>query len=122
MASGVDRHQHAPEEAAAMNSFIVVRLDGAALVWTDWTLDGAVAPELYRVLQELLDMGSRPVVIDLVEVSSIDDSAVAVLAAAAVRAGPLGFGLDLRLPGGLAVSVRDAIELRSALTRAYPVV
>jgi anti-anti-sigma regulatory factor len=103
-----------------MNSFVVVRLDGAALVWTDWTLDGMVAPELYRVLQELLDMGSRPVVIDLVEVPSIDDGAVAVLAAAAVRAGQLGFGLDLRLPGGLAMSVRDAIELRRALTRAYP--
>jgi anti-anti-sigma regulatory factor len=103
-----------------MNSFVVVRLDGAALVWTDWTLDGMVAPELYRVLQELLDMGSRPLVIDLVEVPSIDDSAVAVLAAAAVRAGQLGFGLDLRLPGGLAMSVRDATELRSALIRAYP--
>jgi anti-anti-sigma regulatory factor len=105
-----------------MNSFVVVRLDGAALVWTDWILDGTVAPELYRVLQELLDMGSRPVVIDLVEVPSIDDGAVAVLAAAATRAGQLGFGLDLRLPGGLAMSVRDAAELRSALTRAYPVV
>jgi anti-anti-sigma regulatory factor len=103
-----------------MNSFVVVRLDGAALVWTDWALDGMVAPELYRVLQELLDMGSRPVVIDLVEVPSIDDGAIAVLAAAAVRAGQLGFGLDLRLPGGLAMCVRDAAELRSALTRAYP--
>jgi anti-anti-sigma regulatory factor len=103
-----------------MNSFVVVRLDGAALVWTDWTLDGVVAPELYRVLQHLLDIGSRPVVIDLVEVPSIDDGAVAVLAAAAVRAGKLGFGLDLRLPGGLAMSVRDALELRIALTRAYP--
>jgi anti-anti-sigma regulatory factor len=103
-----------------MNSFVVVRLDGAALVWTDWALDGTVAPELYRVLQDLLDMGSRPVVIDLVEVPSIDDGAVAVLAAAAVRAGQFGFGLDLRLPGGLAMFVRDAAELRSALTRAYP--
>jgi anti-anti-sigma regulatory factor len=103
-----------------MNSFVVVRLDGAALVWTDWTLDGAVAPELYRVLHELFDAGSRPLVVDLVEVPSIDDSAVAVLAASAVRAGQLGFGLELRLPGGHAVRVRDADELRSALVRAYP--
>ena len=43
-----------------MNSFVVVRLDGAALVWTDWKLDGSVAPELYRVLNELFDSGSRP--------------------------------------------------------------
>ncbi|HEV7897776.1 MAG TPA: STAS domain-containing protein [Planosporangium sp.] len=103
-----------------MNSFVVVRLDGAALVWTDWTLNGAVAPELYRVLQELLDAGTRPVVVDLVEVPSIDNSAVAVLAAAAVRAGQLGFGLELRLPGGHAMAVRDAAQLRSALMLAYP--
>ncbi|GAA1812731.1 STAS domain-containing protein [Planosporangium flavigriseum] len=103
-----------------MNSFVVVRLDGAALVWTDWTLNGTVAPELYRVLQELLDTGAKPVVIDLVEVPSIDSSAVAVLAAAAVRAGQLGFGLELRLPGGHAIPVRDAAQLRSALMLAYP--
>jgi anti-anti-sigma regulatory factor len=103
-----------------VNSFVVVRLDGAALVWTDWTLDGAVAPELYRAIQELFDSGCRPLVIDLVEVPSIDDGAVAVLAAAAVRAGQLGFGLELRLPGRYAVSVRDAAELRDALLRAYP--
>jgi anti-anti-sigma regulatory factor len=103
-----------------MNSFVVVRLDGAALLWTDWTLDVAVAPELYRVVQELFDTGSRPIVVDLVEVASIEDSAVAVLAAAAVRAGQLGFALDLRLPGGHAVAVRNATELRNALSRAYP--
>jgi anti-anti-sigma regulatory factor len=105
-----------------MNTFVVVRLDGAALVWTDWTLDSAVAPELYRVLQDLLDAGSRPIVVDLVEVPSIDDSTVAVLAAAAVRAGQLGFGLELRLPGGHAnaAAVRDAAELRQAVLRAYP--
>jgi anti-anti-sigma regulatory factor len=103
-----------------MNSFVVVRLDGAALVWTDWTLDGSVAPELYRVLQELLAAGNRPLVVDLVEVPSIDDGAVAVLAAAAVQAGQLGYGIELRLPGGHAMSVRDAGELRRALSRAYP--
>jgi anti-anti-sigma regulatory factor len=103
-----------------MNSFVVVRLDGAALVWTDWTLDGAVAPELYRVLQDLFDAGTRPLVVDLVEVPAIDDAAIAVLAAAAVRAGQLGFGLELRLPGGHAMAVRDAAQLRSALMLAYP--
>jgi anti-anti-sigma regulatory factor len=103
-----------------MNSFVVVRLDGTALVWTDWTLNGAVAPEMYRVLQELLDTGTKPVVVDLVEVPSIDNSAVAVLAAAAVRAGQLGFGLEMRLPGGHAMAVRDAAQLRSALRLAYP--
>jgi anti-anti-sigma regulatory factor len=105
-----------------MNTFVVVRLDGAALVWTDWTLDGSVAPELYRVLQDLFDTGSRPIVVDLVEVPSIDDSAVAVLAAAAVRAGQLGFGMELRLPGGHAMAVRDEAELRQALVLAYPTV
>jgi hypothetical protein len=109
-----------PKEAVSVNSFVVVRLDGAALVWTDRTLDGVVAPELYRIIQELFDGGSRPVVIDLVAVPSIDDGATAVLAAAAVRAGQLGFGLDLRLPGHCAASVRDAAELRNALLRAYP--
>jgi hypothetical protein len=89
-------------------------------VWTDWTLDGTAVPELYRVLAELFDVGSRPIVIDLVEVPSIDDGAVAVLAAAAVRAGQLGFALDLRLPGGHAVPVCEAEGLRQALTLAYP--
>jgi anti-anti-sigma regulatory factor len=103
-----------------MNSFVVVRLDGAALVWTDWTLDGAVAPELHRVLRELFDAGSRPLVVDLVEVPSIEDSAIAVLSAAAVRAGQLGYGLELRLPGGIAICARNADELRNALVRAYP--
>src|SRR4051794_19346608 len=103
-----------------MNSFVVVRLDGAALVWTDWTLDSAVAPELHRVLRELFDAGSRPLVIDLVEVPAIEDSAVAVLAAAAVRAGQLGHGLELRLPGGISLCARNADELRNALVRAYP--
>ena len=103
-----------------MNSFVIVRLDGAALVWTDWMLDASVAPELYRVMQELFDSGSRPMVVDLVEVPSIDDASVAVLAACAVRADQLGFGLDLRLPGGNGVTVRNAAELRSALMRAYP--
>jgi anti-anti-sigma regulatory factor len=104
----------------AMNSFIVVRLDGAALVWTDWTLDSAVAPELRRVMNELLDAGCRPFVVDLVEVSSIEESAVEVLVAAAVRAGQLGHGLELRLPGGIALCAREADELRNALVRAYP--
>jgi len=104
----------------AMHSFVVVCLDGAALVWTDGSLDGAVAPELYRVLQELLDLGTRPLVIDLVGVTSIDDGGIAVVAAAAVRAGQLGFGLELRLRGGYALAVRDAAAVRTALVRAYP--
>jgi anti-anti-sigma regulatory factor len=103
-----------------MSTFVVVRLDGAALVWTDGPLDGTVVPELYRVLRELLESGGRPLVLDLVEVPSLDDSAIAVLAAAAVRAGELGFGLDLRLPGGHAMSVHDASGMRHALVRAYP--
>ncbi|MDT5036586.1 MAG: hypothetical protein QOE03_1771 [Micromonosporaceae bacterium] len=103
-----------------MNSFVVVQLDGAALIWTDGVLDSPIAPELYRVLRELFDGGKRPVVVDLVAVPSIDDSVCAVLAAAAVRAGQLGFGLDIRLPGGCADSVRDADGLRRALVQAYP--
>jgi anti-anti-sigma regulatory factor len=103
-----------------MSPFVVVRLDSAALVWTDRRLDGSVTPELYRLLQELFELGSQPLVLDLVGVSAIDDGGIAVLAAAAVRAGQLGFGLELRLPGGNAARVRDASGLRNALVRAYP--
>jgi anti-anti-sigma regulatory factor len=103
-----------------MDPFVVVRLDGAALLWMACALDGAVAPELHRVLQELLDIGARPLVVDLVEVSAIDDGAIAVLAAGAARAAQLGAGLELRLRGGHAVRIRDAAELRSVLVRVYP--
>jgi anti-anti-sigma factor len=103
-----------------MSPFVVVRLDNAALVWTDRQLDGTVTPVLHQLLQELFELDTQPLVIDLVGVSSIDDGGITVLAAAAVRAGQLGFGLELRLPGGNAARVRDASGLRHVLVRAYP--
>ena len=103
-----------------MDSFVVVRLDGAALLWLAGTLDGAVATDLHPVLQGLLDTDARPLTVDLVEVIAIDDGAIAVLAAGAARAAQLGSALELRLRGGHAVQVRDAAQLRSALVRAYP--
>src|SRR5690242_7022823 len=103
-----------------MDPFVVVRLDAAALLWIGGPLDGAVAPELHRVLQALLDTDAKPLVVDLVEVPAIGDGAIAVLAAGAARAAQLGSGLELRLRGGHAVRVRDATELRTVLIRVYP--
>jgi anti-anti-sigma regulatory factor len=101
-----------------MNSFVVVRLNGAAMVWADCPLSGALAPRLHDTLQQLLGDGVAPLVVDLVAVASVDEGIIDVLSAAAVRAGRLGPGLELRLPGGRALTVRDAAQLRAALIQA----
>ena len=103
-----------------MHSFVVVRLDGAALVWADCPLGGALASLMHSALAQLTDDGVAPLVIDLVSVPAVDEAAISVLADAAVRAGRLGPGLELRLPGGRALTVGDAATLRSAVSDAYP--
>jgi anti-anti-sigma regulatory factor len=101
-----------------MNSFVVVRLNGAAMVWADCPLAGALATRLHDALQNLLAEGVAPLVVDLVAVPSVDEMAIEALSIAAVRAGRLGPGLELRLPGGRAFTVRDAAQLRAALIQA----
>ena len=103
-----------------MPAFSVVRLNSAALVWAGCPLGGGVAPELYQVLTGLVDEGATPIVLDLVHVPAIDDGVVAVFAAAALRLGHHGRGLELRLAGNRSVVVRDAAQLRSAIGGAYP--
>jgi hypothetical protein len=101
-----------------MNSFVVVRLNGAAMIWADCPLGGALAPRLHDTLQQLLGDGVTPLVVDLVAVSAVDDGVVEALSAAADRAGRLGPGLELRLPGGRALTVRGAAQMRAALIQA----
>jgi anti-anti-sigma regulatory factor len=103
-----------------VNDIVVVRLDAAAIVWADCPLRARLAPQLHNVLQTLIHGGATPLVVDLVAVSAVEDSAVAVLAAAATRAGSRGTCIELRLPGGRAATVRQATELRSAVSAAYP--
>jgi len=98
----------------------VVHLDATALVWADSALDGESAPDLHRVLDSLVAVSPATVLLDLVEVTSVDDGAVAVMAAAATRLAYQGAELELRLPGRRALTVPDARTLRQALRVAYP--
>jgi hypothetical protein len=103
-----------------MPPFAVVRLSQAALIWADRPLGGPVGSQLHETLQFLLEEGAMPIVVDLVRVPAVDDGVVAVLAAATAQAGYLGRGLELRLAGGRRFSVRDAGQLRQAISQAYP--
>lgn len=98
----------------------VIRLSEAALIWADRPLGGNVSRQLDTALQNLLDDGVSPLVIDLVRVAALDGSIVAVLAQAADDAGDLDLALHLRLPGGRRAVVRSGAELRKAITQAYP--
>lgn len=103
-----------------MHSFVVVRLDGAALVWADCPLGGALASLMNNALQQLADDGVAPLVVDLAAVPAVDEEAISVLAAAAARAGQFGDGLELRLPRGRAHTVTDEPTVRAVLRDAYP--
>jgi anti-anti-sigma regulatory factor len=101
-------------------SFTIVRLGGGALVWADRPLEGSIAGKLHQALDQLDADGARPVVVDLVRVPGLDEGVVAVLAAAAVRAGQRGRGLELRLSGGRSATVSGAAQLRMIIGQAYP--
>lgn len=103
-----------------MISFTVVRLGGAALVWADRPLGGSIAPKLNQALAQLDADGATPIVVDLVRVPALDQGVIAVLAAAAVRAGERGRGLELRLSRGRAATVANAAQLRMEIGQAYP--
>jgi hypothetical protein len=101
-------------------SFTVVRLGGAALIWADRPLSGSIAPKLNQALVQLDADGAAPIVVDLVRVPALDEGVVAVLAAAAVRAGVRGRGIELRLSGGRTASVADGVQLRMIIGQVYP--
>jgi anti-anti-sigma regulatory factor len=103
-----------------MTAFTVVRLGGAALVWADCPMGGALAPRLQESLDAIIRDGAYPIVVDLVRVRALDDGVIAVLAAAAMRLGQRGYGLDLRLVGGRRATVRSAAQLRLVLAQTYP--
>jgi anti-anti-sigma regulatory factor len=101
-------------------SFTVVRLAGGALVWAEQPLGGSIAAKLHQALDQLDVDGAAPVVVDLVRVPALDEAVIAVLAAAAVRAGQRGRGLELRLSRGRAATVSSATHLRLVIGEAYP--
>ncbi len=101
-------------------SFTVVRLGGAALIWADRPLGGSIAPKLNQALVQLDADGATPIVVDLVRVPALDEGVVGVLAAAAVRAGQRGRGLELRLSRGRTATVTSAAQLRMIIGQAYP--
>ncbi len=88
-----------------MTNIRVVWLGAAALVWAEGILDGAVAAELHEAMDSLLAQDPDTVTLDLSGVLAVDDGAVAVLAAAAVRLGYASVALELRLPAGRAMTV-----------------
>jgi anti-anti-sigma regulatory factor len=101
-------------------SFTVVRLGGAALVWADRPLGGSIAPKLNQALTQLDADGATPIVVDLVRVPALDEGVIGVLAAAAVRSGHRGRGLELRLSRGRTATVASAEQLRMIIGQAYP--
>jgi hypothetical protein len=101
-------------------SFTVIRLGGAALIWADRPLGGSIAPKLNQALAQLDADSAGPIVIDLVRVPALDQGVIAVLAAAAVRAGERGRGLELRLSRGRSATVASAAQLRMVIGQAYP--
>ncbi len=103
-----------------MTTVRVVRLDASALVWANGTLDFAAAPELRRAIDEVLASRPSSVVLDLAMVEAIDEEAIEVLAAAAVRMARRSAMLALRLPAGYGQIVPDAATLRALLFSAYP--
>ncbi|MET0425923.1 MAG: STAS domain-containing protein [Actinoplanes sp.] len=103
-----------------MPGYHVVRLGQAAMIWADHALERSVARELLDTLDILLTEAATPLVIDLVRVPSVDPEVVAVLATAVTTAASAGGKLELRLAGDRRFTVRDAAQLRHALTLAYP--
>jgi len=103
-----------------MSTFATVRLSRAALIWADRPLGGPVGAQLHTTLQGLLEEDAAPLVIDFVRVPAVDEGVVAVLAAAASQAGYLGRALELRMAGDRRFTVRDAGQLRQAISQAYP--
>jgi anti-anti-sigma regulatory factor len=101
-------------------SFTVVRLGGAALIWADRPLNGSIAPKLNQALTQLDADSATPIVVDLVRVSALDEDVTLVLAAAAVRAGRRGRGLELRLSRGRSATVANEAQLRMVLREAFP--
>jgi hypothetical protein len=101
-------------------SFTVVRLGGTALIWADRPLGGSIAAKLDQALTQLAAAGAGSIVVDLVRVPALDEGVVAVLAAAAARAGQRGRGLELRLSRGRTATVDGDAQLRMIIGQAYP--
>jgi anti-anti-sigma regulatory factor len=103
-----------------LSFFTVVRLGEAALVWAEGPLDATVAANLHEALYTVVAQRAAPIVIDLVQVPSVNDSVVTALAAAASQAAQQGRGLELRLSGGQGFTVTGSAQLRQVMARAYP--
>ncbi|MBI5088694.1 MAG: STAS domain-containing protein [Actinobacteria bacterium] len=97
----------------------MIVLDDEAFISIDGPLDGAEAPALQRSVDDARRMGIRRLVVDLANVSSIDEHGVSALAAAATV---VRRGLVLLMPDGAVATVDDADSLRALLkvSRADP--
>jgi anti-anti-sigma factor len=92
-----------------------VWLDDELILYVEGTLDGALAPAAYLLMQQAMDAGVRSVIVDLARAELIDGGGVAVLAAAAAACEGRAARMTLALAGDLSVRVRDPSEVRAVL-------
>lgn len=81
------------------------------------TFDGRLAPLVHADLAAAFDAGVRRVVVDLCDVSFVDDGAIAVLAAATVVARNGGGQLFVAMQPDRVVEILDASLVRAVFER-----
>jgi anti-anti-sigma factor len=94
-------------------------LDDEAFISIDGPLDCAEAPALQRSVDDARRLGIRKLVVDLANVSHIDEHGISALASAAIS---IRRGLVLLMPDGAVAAVDDGDSVRSLLnsSRADP--
>jgi anti-anti-sigma factor len=92
-----------------------VVFDEEALVVLSRPLDSATAPAVHEVFEAAIADGARRIVVDLSEVSIVDEGGVAVLAAAIASLASRDGRLVIALADGQATEFSDPQALRAAL-------
>jgi anti-anti-sigma factor len=89
--------------------------DPVAVVKVVGEVDMATAPEMERVLLDVVEQGPADVVVDMAEVGFIDVIGIGILANAAQEARASGGSVTLRDPGRQVRRVCDLVGLNGAL-------
>ena len=79
--------------------------------------DGALAPGVFADISAALDAGAERLTVDLTDAREIDDGALAVLAAVAVRALGRGGHMFVALAGDQIMEITDPSLVRSVFDR-----